>query len=234
MGALLMWTSRPHMQLLYGGLDGTEMAEVVAAIEEQSIPYRIKGNGTSIYVSRDQVHQLRANLASNGLPNGGGVGFEIFDRGNFGVSDFVQRTNYIRAVQGELARTVTQVKGVRQARVMVVVPENRLLVDEAQSKPTASVFVDTGQTILSGEAVNSIRFLVANAVEGLQLNEVAVVDNHGNVLTEEMQQDDLIGIASGQFKYRRSLEEYFSEKIESMLSRVVGINNVIASRIGRG
>ncbi len=228
MAALLVWSSWPRMQLLYGRLESGEMSDVVTAVEEQSIPYEISAGGTSIYVSRDKVYQLRAELAAKGIPSGGGVGFEIFDRANFGVSDFVQRTNYIRAIQGELARTVTQMRGVNSARVMVVVPESRLLVEGREARPTASVFFDTGGITLAADAVNSIRFLVANSVEGLLLDDVAVVDNHGNLLTEDMREDAVIGAASGQFKFRRELESYFGNKIESMLSKIVGSGSVVA------
>ena len=228
MAALLVWTGRPQMQLLYGKLDAKEMAQVMTLIEEQAVPYRIGPGGGSIFVPRDQVYRLRMEFAANGIPNGGGVGFEIFDRGNFGISDFVQRTNYLRALQGKLARTVAQLQGVRSARVMVVVPENKLLVTNAKGGATASVFVDTGGGQLAIEAVNSIRFLVANAVEGLLLDDVAVVDNHGHVLSEDLQKDEIVGVASGQFRFKKSLEDHYAEKIETMLNRVVGVGNSVA------
>ncbi len=228
MAALLVWTSRPSFRLLYGGLDSQDLSEILAVIEDQDISYRIGEGGASIYVASDKVYKLRMDLAAEGVPNGGGVGYEIFDQGNFGISDFVQRTNYLRAVQGELSRTITQLQGVRSARVMVVVPENRLLVTNQKGGATASVFVDTGGGVLPQEAVNSIRFIVANAVEGLLLDNVAVVDNHGKVLSEELRQEGIAGMGVGQFKYRKSMEDYFVQKIESMLSKVVGQGNVVA------
>ena len=102
--ALLIWAGRSPMELLFARLESTDMSEVVAYLEEQGVPYKMNESGTSIYVAPDKVHPLRMQLASDGVPNGGGIGFEIFDQGNFGISDFVQRTNYIRAVQGELSR----------------------------------------------------------------------------------------------------------------------------------
>ena len=146
---------------------------------------------------------------------------------NFGISDFIQRTNYIRAIQGELSRTIAQLNGVKAARVMVVMPENKLLVNTVKGRATASVFVDTGAMRLDRESVNSVRFLVANSVEGLLLEDVAVVDQRGNVLSEELQETGIAG-SSGQLKYRQELESYFSEKVETMLGRVVGMNNVVA------
>ena len=122
MTALVLWAHRPSMQLLYGRLGDKDVSEIVAAVQEQGVSYEVGNGGSAVYVPADQVHKLRMLLASKGIPAGEGVGFEIFDRSNFGISDFVQRTNYLRAVQGELARTIAQVRGVRSARVMIVMP----------------------------------------------------------------------------------------------------------------
>ena len=165
---------------------------------------------------------MRMQLAAKGIPKGDGVGFEIFDKPNFGISDFVQRANYLRAVQGELARTISQLDEVEAARVMIVMPENRLLLDN-QKKPTASVFVRVrGNTQLPPSAVNSIRFLVANSVEGLQANRRTVVDNRGNVLSENTENDSVAGLTTGQLGVRRSLEQYLAKKAETMLEKVLG------------
>src|SRR5689334_12119464 len=184
---LTIWSSRPDYVLLYGKLDDAEAAKVMAALDDAKISYQTGRGGASILVPSDKVYQVRAQLAAKGIPRGEGVGFEIFDKPNFGISDFVQRANYLRAVQGELARTIAQIDLVESARVMIVMPENRLLVD-SQKKPTASVFVRVkGNGQLAASGVNSIRFLVANAVEGLTVNNVSVVDNLGNVLSENQE-----------------------------------------------
>src|ERR1051325_10080752 len=175
LGSIAFWSSRTDYGLLYGKLGDGEAAKVVAALDDAKVPYKLGAGGSSIMVPSDKVYQMRMQLASKGIPRGDGVGFEIFDKPNFGISDFVQRANYLRAVQGELSRTISQVDQVESARVMIVLPENRLMVDN-HKRPTASVFVRTrGQTQLPPSAVNSIRFLVANAVEGLQANQVTVV-----------------------------------------------------------
>jgi flagellar M-ring protein FliF len=161
-------------------------------------------------------------MASKGIPQGQGVGFEIFDKANFGISDFVQHANYTRAVQGELARTISQLDQVESARVMIVMPENRLLTDNGR-KPTASVFVRVkGNGQLPQSAVNSIRFLVANSVEGLQANSVSVVDNQGNVLSENQENDSIAGLSGNQLSARRNLEQYLTKKAEGMLEKVLG------------
>ena len=113
---------------------------MIAALDDAKVPYKIGSGGGSILVPADKVYLMRMQLAGRGIPRGDGVGFEIFDKPNFGISDFVQRANYVRAVQGELARTIGQLDEIESARVMIVLPENRLLLDK-DKHPTASVFV---------------------------------------------------------------------------------------------
>src|SRR5579863_1840010 len=222
-----VWSRRPDYQLLYARLGDRDAAAIIGYLESQNIPHQVTAGGSAVQVPSDQVYKLRMDLAGKGLPSGAGVGFEIFDKGQFGLSDFVQRTNYLRAVQGELARTISQLQGVRASRVMIVQPENRLLLTEQGVKATASVFVDMGGGRLETEQVNAIRHLVANAVQGLQPDEVAVVDNHGRVLSEELKQDPTLGTASSQMRYRQQVEDYLSKKVESMLSQVIGPGNAV-------
>ena len=224
---LSLWSSRPDFVLLYGKLDDGEAAKVMAALDDAKIPYKTGRGGSSILVPSDKVYQMRAQLAAKGIPRGEGVGFEIFDKPNFGLSDFVQHANYLRAVQGELARTIGQIDMIESARVMIVMPEYRLLVD-ARRKPTASVFVRTkSNSQLPASAVNSIRFLVANAVEGLPVNSVSVVDNLGNVLSENQENDTAAGLSNNQLTARRNLEQYLSKKAEGMLEKALGAGQAI-------
>jgi flagellar M-ring protein FliF len=216
------WSSRADYSLLYGKLDDGEASKVIAALDEEKVPYKIGAGGGSILVPSDKVYQVRMQMAGKGIPQGEGVGFEIFDKANFGISDFVQRANYTRAVQGELARTISQLDQVESARVMIVMPENRLLSD-SNRKPTASVFVRVkGSAQLPPSSVNSIRFLVANSVEGLQANNVSVVDNQGNVLSENQDNDSVAGLSSDQLSARRNVEQYLGHKAQGMLETVLG------------
>ena len=222
LGALTWFSSRVDYALLYGKLDEAEASKVIAALDESKVPYKISGGGGAIMVPSDKVYQVRMQMAGKGIPQGEGVGFEIFDKANFGISDFVQRANYSRAVQGELARTISQLDQVESARVMIVMPENRLLTDSLR-KPTASVFVRVkGNGTLATSAVNSIRFLVANSVEGLQANNVSVVDNQGNVLSENQENDSIAGLSGNQLSARRNIEQYLTKKAEGMLEKVLG------------
>jgi len=223
--ALSIWSSRADYRLLYGGLSDSEAAKVVGALDDAKVSYKT-GNG-SIYVPSDKVYTLRMQLASRGVPGGDGVGFEIFDKPNFGISDFVQHANYVRAVEGELARTISQIDAVEAARVMIVLPENRLLLDK-NTYPTASVFVHVrGNSQLDQQSINSIRFLVANSVEGLKPNHVAVVDNLGNVLAENTDDNSLTGLTDTQLAARRNLEQYLAKKAQDMLEKVIGPGQAI-------
>lgn len=224
---LVLWSRQPDYQLLYGRLSDKDTAAIVTMLQSQNIPHQISPGGGSIYVPAEQVHRLRMDLAGKGLPSGDGVGFEIFDKGQFGLSDFVQRTNYTRAIQGELARTIAQLDGVVHARVMIVQPENRLLLTDQGSKTTASVFIELSSPRIEPEAVNSIRHLVANSVQGLSVDDVAVVDQRGRVLSADLKEDPTLGNATSLIRYRQQVEEYFARKVESMLLPVVGAGNAV-------
>ncbi|MFO1476575.1 MAG: flagellar basal-body MS-ring/collar protein FliF [Verrucomicrobiota bacterium] len=225
--ALALWSSHTEFSLLYGRLSESESAKVISALDDAKVPYKIGSGGGSILVPSDKVYLLRMQLAGRGIPRGDGVGFEIFDKPNFGISDFVQRANYVRAVQGELARTIGQLDEVESARVMIVLPENRLLLDK-DKHPTASVFIRVhGNTQLQPTAINSIRFLVANSVEGLKPNNVSVVDNLGNVLSENSDNDSLTGLTATQLTVRRNLEQYLGKKAQDVLEKVLGPGQAI-------
>lgn len=218
--AVAFWSSRVDYSLLYGRLDDSEASKVVAVLDELKIPYQMQGG--QIMVPGDKVHFLRMKLIERGLPRGEGVGYELFDKSNFGISDFLQRANFVRAIQTELARSIVLMDGVDSARVFVVIPENRLLL-EAQKKPTASVLLKThGNAPLSTSTINSIRYLVANAVEGLQANQVAVMDNRGNTLVADNESDSVSGLSATQLNVRRQYEQYLAKNAESMLEKVLG------------
>ena len=219
---LVIWSSRVPHSLLYARLAEGEASRVVAALDEAKIPYTLGAGGTSIYVPSDKVDATRMQLAGRGIPRGDGVGLEIFDKSNFGISDFVQRANYVRAIQGELGRAIQKIDGVETAKVMVVMPENRLLADKDRH-PTASVVLTLrGGSPLPASAINSIRFLVANAVEGLRPNFVTIVDNLGNSHVLDSDEDSLAGITASQLAARRDLESHLAKKAQGMLDAVLG------------
>ena len=225
---VLIWSGRTEYSLLYGNLDPVEAGKVTQSLDESNIEYKISGGGGSIYVPRGEVHQMRMKLATQGIPKGEGMGYELLDKNTLGMSDFMQHANYNRAVQGELARTISKFSGIESARVMIVSPENRLLIDPGRHA-TASVFLTmrgTGRPKV--ETVSAIQMLVANSVEGLNVNHVSVVDNSGNVLSLHDEEDSLVAVTSGRLRARKELENYLGEKVESMLEKIVGNGNVVA------
>ena len=225
LAAAAFWSSRTDYALLYTGLSDAESAKVVAALGDAKVAYQM-GSGGTVLVPADKVYSVRAQLALKNIPQGDGVGYEIFDRQNFGISDFVQRANYLRALQGELARTIGQFDEVQAARVMIVLPENRLLLDKDKF-PTASVMIRLrGNSPLAPQTIAAVRFLVANSVEGLKAQHVAVVDNLGN--HEEMSDNDsLAGVSSSQLAARRALEQYLAKKAQDLLETVLGPGQAI-------
>lgn len=224
---LLWWAQRPQMRLLYSGLPEKDAAAIVEHLESNGVDYEIRAGGHALYVRSSEVYSARMSIASEGLISGGQVGYELFDDSSFGVSDFVQRTNYVRAIQGELSRTIVQLDGVRHARVMVVIPDNRMLLRDSQAQTTASVFVDVGGSPLSPSAVRAIQALVSSSVEGLEFGNVAVVDNNGKVLSQDEDENHPLAASARAMEYRRSVEDYFSSKVQSMLEKVLGTGRVV-------
>lgn len=227
LAGLVYWSSRPTYSLLFARLDIAEAGRIMTELDQMKVPYESKSGGSSIYVQADKVHGIRAQLATKGMPKSEGVGFEIFDKPAFGMSDFVQQVNYMRALEGELARTIAKFDGVESAQVKIVKPESRLLVDPAK-KPTAAVFVKLrGNVQIEQSTVNAIRFLVANSVEGLKANGVSVVDNAGNVLSETSDEGSLMSLGTSQLAFKRGAEKYLEDKIKGMLETVLGPNEAV-------
>ncbi|NJL17259.1 MAG: flagellar M-ring protein FliF [Nitrospira sp.] len=169
---------------------------------------------------------MRLQLATQGLPHGGGVGFEIFDRTSIGMSEFVQKLNYRRALQGELARTIAQMPEVERARVHLAIPERRLFASE-QEKARGSVILSlrNGQQ-LSQAQVQGVIHLVSSSVEGLQARDVTIVDGHGRMLSATVA-EDASGLTNTQLDYQRSIEKDVETRIQTMLERIVGPNKAV-------
>lgn len=219
--------TRPGMEVLFSGLQPSDSGAIVAKLQENKIPYEVEG--TTIKVPRKHVHEMRMQLASQGLPQGGSVGFEIFDKNNLGMTEFSQRVSYQRALQGELSRTINQLGGVEQSRVHVAVPEPSVFADR-EKQATASVVLKLRPgTRLDSDQVGGIVHLVSSAVEGLKPNYVTVVDTNGNVLSEPS--DEATGLdprlSASQLKLKREHERQIEKNIQSMLERALGPNKAI-------
>ncbi|WP_376093066.1 flagellar basal-body MS-ring/collar protein FliF [Roseomonas sp. CCTCC AB2023176] len=182
---LLLWfalrAGQPPMALLYSEMDPRDAGAVVTSLERQRVPYRLGGGGTTVMVPEEQVARLRLALAREGLPAGGAVGWEIFDRGeSLTTTPFQQDVNRVRAMEGELARTIRGLSGVRSARVHLVLPRREAFSRQTAEAQASVVLTMQGSQRLDREGVQAVLHLVATAVPGLKPSAISIVDSRGN------------------------------------------------------
>lgn len=222
--------SSPSMKLLYADLSAADSASVAGKLEELSIPYQVSPDGSKIMVSDAEVGRARMLLAQEGLPNGGSMGYEIFDQqSGFGTTNFVQNINQVRALEGELARTIASLNPIASARVHLVLPQRELFARENRPA-SASVFIRMkANSRLSNEQIAAIQSLVSSAVQDLKSDHVSVIDSNGNLLARG-EGDTATGNAPMKTEeMRQGYESRLTAAIEDMVSRTVGYGNVRAT-----
>lgn len=227
---LIMLANRTDYRPLFTNLASEDAGEIVKKLKEAKTPYQITPDGKGVMVPADRVYELRLSLASEGLPQGGGVGFEIFDRKNFGMTEFVQKLNYQRALQGELARTITQISGVEQARVHLVIPEKTLF-KESEKPPTASVVLKMkGSKSLRDSEVQGVIHLVSSSIEGMNADNVTVLDSRGKILSKggNGAADASAKATTAMQETQRGYERNAEERLQTLLDRVVGGGKSVA------
>ncbi len=220
--------TEPDMALLYGNLDPGDSTQIVQKLEQMGVAYELGGDGTTIRVPADQVLKLRLEVAQDGLPSGGTIGYEIFDRDQpLGTTSFEQQVNRLRALEGELARTIRMIQQVGSARVHLVIPERQLFATE-QPKPTASIILTMkGGAVLEKSQVLAIQHLVAAAVPNLKVGDVSVIDASGNLLAGGDSSDDGMGGGAAD-DMRLGYENRVRQSIEELLQRSLGYGKVRA------
>ncbi len=220
---------RPQYAVLYANLQEQDAAEVVQRLREMKVPYRVGAGGT-IETAADSVHEVRLELAADGLPNGSQTGFELFDKARLGLTEFGEKLNYQRALQGELARTIAHLEPVEEARVHIALPQERLYESE-QKKPTASVVLKLrGAATLNSAQVRSVVHLVSGAVEGLAPESVGVMDTRGRLLSEpdgSVAGGSGLATASNQIELRRQYEREIEGAVQTMLDGVIGVGKSV-------
>jgi len=223
--ALSTRLSQPNMSLLFGDLSQEDSGQIVAMLDQQNVAYELRSGGAQIFVPEKQALRLRVTMATEGLPTGGSVGYSLFDKvDNLGTSSFVQNVNLLRALEGELARTIRDIEGVSAAKVRLVFPKRQLFTRE-KLKPRASIFVKlVGNRQLSNDQVNAIQYLVSSAVADLQPSDVTVVDKRGRLLSEPQLENKTGGAAADQ--QRAETELRLKNSIQAILEQSVGIGNV--------
>ena len=214
----------PQMGLLYSNLEISDSSAIVAQLEQANILYEVRGNGSQLFVPANDVERIRVQVAQEGLPAGGSVGYEIFDRSEtLGTTNFVQNVNLIRALEGELARTIRSFDNIDAARVHLVLPRRELFTRETR-KPSASVVIRTrGGRRVEPNQVRAIQHLVASATDGLSINRISLVDDSGNLLARA-QDDNPDGTAGDDTvsEIRLAAEGRLRNSIERLLERTVG------------
>ncbi|GER07800.1 flagellar M-ring protein [Iodidimonas muriae] len=216
--------SEPDMTLLFSNLDMSESGQIVEQLKAQNIPYRVADGGRTIMAPANQVNELRVSLAGQGL-GGDIMGYEIFDRSDgLGTTSFVQNINLVRAIEGELSRTIREIRSVDSARVHIVMPE-RALFSREKREPTASIVLRTRNT-LGQNQVAAVQSLVAAAVPGLSPSNISIVDQNGTLLARSGEGMAMPGMASSLDDKRRRMEEQLRTRVESLLEETVGVGRV--------
>lgn len=221
-GLLFYLTTQVEYRVLFSNLSNEDASAIVSKLGEKKIPYQLSSSGGAISVPADKVTELRMELAAAGLPQGGGVGFEIFDNKTLGATEFEQQLNYRRALQGELSRTINGLDEIQSSRVHIALPKDSLFSDQ-QKKSTASVTLrlKSGKSLRPAQ-IDGIVHLVASSIEGMNPEDVMVVDARGTILSSRQNENKLSKLTSQQSDYQRNLEKDLASRIQTMLENVVG------------
>jgi len=216
--------NQPHLTVLYSDLEFKDSIEIVKKLEGLNVPHEIKGDGAVILVPKDQVLKLRLTMAEEGLPAGGTVGYEIFDKSNtLGATNFVQNINHLRAIEGELSRTIKALNQVQQARVHLVLPKRKLFARD-KAKASASIIIKSRGELDRGQ-IRAIQHLVASAVENLSPSQVSIVDETGRLLASGLNQDQ--GPMAQEVAQRtQTYELRLTRELEEIVGRIVGDGHV--------
>jgi flagellar M-ring protein FliF len=218
---IIMRVTTPQMTTLFTDLTIEDSASIIKELERDGTPYELKNDGSTLLVPRDRVARIRMALAQSGMPKGGGVGYEIFDKSDsLGATSFVQNINHLRALEGELARTIRAIDRVQAARVHLVLPD-RPLFSHDKIEPSASIVL-TVRGRLEPQQVQAIRHLVASAVSGLKPERVSIVDEAGRLLADGSGDDAITGLAANVDERQAAYDRRLREEIESIVSSVVG------------
>ena len=219
----------PDMALLYSDLDARDSGQIASRLDQMQVRYTVGPDGSQIFVPADQVGRLRLSMAQDGLPSGGSIGYEIFDRSEgLGTTSFVQNINRVRALEGEIARTIRSIDSVKAARVHLVLPQRELFTRERKEPSASIVIAMRGSQRLSRQQVQAIQHLVAAAVSGLKPNMISIVDSTGTLLasgTDDGSLESTVGTAE---EMRAAYEARLARTIEELLERSVGPGNVRA------
>ena len=228
MAGVWMWSQQPDYRVLFSNYSDRDGGAIVTQLQQMNVPYKFAEGGGAILVPAGQVHDARLRIAAQGLPKGGNVGFELMENQKLGVSQFLEQVNFQRALEGELARSIQSIAAVESARVHLALPKASVFVRD-QQKPTASVMLNLhpGRT-LNEQQVSAIVHLVASSVPELPPGNISVVDQNGNLLSDASKSSKTNGLDPTQLKYIQDIQQSIVRRIESIITPIVGPNNVRA------
>jgi len=224
---LLNWSGKSEFQPLYANLDSEDASAILSKLKEQKIEYRIASNGTTILIPEQHIYETRMSLASAGLPQGGEIGFEIFDNTKLGMSAFAQNVNFQRALQGELARTINRIAEIESARVHIVMTEKSLFVEEDEPATASVVLKLRPGKWLNQSQVKGIVHLVSSSVARLNAENVTVVDSNGKMLAGANDTSSFGSVSSDQLDYQSRVEKNLENRVRTMLESALGENKAI-------
>jgi len=224
---MVLWIQTPDQQLLFANLTPEDASAIVEELKTRNVPYELTNNGRNIRVPSQQVHELRISLASQGLPEGSEVGLELFEDTPLGMTEFVQKLNFQRALQGELARTIKSLESVDQARVHLVIPkEDVFLKDKPKGKASVMIRVKPGR-MLTENQIQGIVHLVSSSVEGIPASGVVLVDLKGNMLSGQKDISQSALMTSTNYKHKKQVEQELEASVVQMLEEALGPEKVI-------
>lgn len=222
------WLKTPDYQLLYANLSQEDAGAIVDKLKNQKVPFELSNQGRTIRIASDQLHEVRLQLASEGLPEGSDVGLEIFEDTPLGMTEFVQKLNFQRALQGELTRTIKTLDAVAQVRVHLVIPKDNLFrKDKPKGKASITLKVKSGKTLTETQ-IQGIVHLVSASVGGISAQDVVVVDLKGNLLSGGQEPSSEAMLSSSNFKHKTRVERDLQQNIIKMLEDALGPGKVIA------
>jgi flagellar M-ring protein FliF len=214
--------------VLYSNLSDRDGGAIIESLQQMNIPYKFAEGGGALLVASNQVHEARLKLASQGLPKGGNVGFELMENQKFGITQFAEQVNYQRALEGELARSVESIGAVAAARVHLAIPKPSVFVKE-QQKPSASVVLSLqGGRLLDSAQVSAIIHLISSSVPEMSAKNVTVVDQNGTLLSASHDGSANEGLDANQLKYVQQIEQSYVKRIEILLAPMLGASNMRA------
>lgn len=226
LGVIFFLMNEPSYSTLFSNLNAEDAQKTIEYLTAQKIPYKLEDNGQSIKITKEKLYETRISLSAKGIPSTGVVGYELFDQNNLGMSEFHQKLNFKRAIEGELTKTIQEIQGVEQAKVQIVMPEKNVFKEE-EKPTTASVVVKMKMgASLNKTNVMAIINLVSHSVEGLDATNVAVLDTRGRLLSKDFNENDpLVAASTKQYEVKTQIENYLSQKAQTMLDNVLGVGN---------